>query len=115
MLSINCKRRKSCRLCGSYILKKAIDLKKTPLANSFLSKKDINKREKLYPLRVNYCSSCHHLQLSHTVSAKSMFDSYLYLTNTSKQNRDHFKDYALDLSNRVKEKKKNKYIRCCFK
>ena len=106
MLSINCKRRKSCRLCGSYILKKAIDLKKTPLANSFLSKKDINKREKLYPLRVNYCSSCHHLQLSHTVSAKSMFDSYLYLTNTSKQNRDHFKDYALDLSNRVKDKKK---------
>ena len=26
-----------------------------------------------------------------------MFDKYLYLTNTSKQNRDHFKDYALDL------------------
>ena len=41
MLSINCKRRKSHRLCGSYILKKAIDLKKTLLANSFLSKKDI--------------------------------------------------------------------------
>lgn len=106
MSSTNCVHRKSCRLCGSGNLKKAIDLKTTPLANSFLSKMDLNKKENYYPLKVNYCSNCHHLQLSHSVSAKSMFDKYLYLTNTSKQNRDHFKDYALDLTSRVKEKKK---------
>ena len=29
-----------------------------------------------------------------------MFDNYLYLTNTSKQNKDHFKEYA----NQVKKK-----------
>ena len=43
MLSINCKCRNSRSSCGCYILKKAIDLKKTPLNNSFLTKKDINK------------------------------------------------------------------------
>ena len=92
MPSSNCKQRKSCRLCESYNLKTAIDLNTTPLANSFLSQIELNKKENYYPLKVNYCSHCHHLQLSHSVSAKSMFDKYLYLSNTSKQNRDHFKD-----------------------
>ena len=114
MPSTHCKQRKSCRLCESYNLKTVIDLNTTPIANSFLSQIELNKKENYYPLKVNYCSNCNHLQLSHYISAKYLFDKYLYLTNTSKQNRDHFKDYALDLSNRVKEKK-NKYIICCFK
>ena len=110
MPSSNCKQRKSCRLCESYNLKTVIDLNTTPLANSFLSQIELNKKENYYPLKVNYCSHCHHLQLSHSVSAKSMFDKYLYLSNTSKQNRDHFKDYALDLESRVKEMKKVKIL-----
>ena len=110
MPSTNCKYKKSCRLCGSQNLKTAIDLNATPLANSILHQNNLNKKENYYPLRVNYCSNCHHLQLSHSVSAKSMFDKYLYLTNTSKQNRDHFRDYALDLENRVKKKKKIKIL-----
>ena len=110
MPSINCKRRKSCRLCESHNLKTVIDLNSTPLANSFLSQNNLNKKENFYPLKVNYCSNCHHLQLSHSILAKSMFDKYLYLTNTSKQNRDHFRNYALDLKNKVKKKKKIKIL-----
>ena len=110
MPSTNCKYKKSCRLCESQNLKTAIDLNATPLANSVLYQNNLNKKENYYPLKVNYCSNCHHLQLSHSVSAKSMFDKYLYLTNTSKQNRDHFRDYALDLENRVKKKKKIKIL-----
>ena len=92
---------KKCRLCNSKKLTTVINLNSTPLANSFLNKSEISKKEKYYPLKVNFCNSCFHLQLSHIVKAKRMFDNYLYLTNTSKQNRDHFKEYA----NQVKKKK----------
>ena len=84
MTSANCKKRKTCRLCESHNLRTAINLNSTPLANSFLSKNKLKKKEYYYPLKVNFCLSCHHLQLSHSVSAKSMFTNYLYLTNTSK-------------------------------
>ena len=114
MLSNNCKQRKSCRLCESYNLKTAINLNRTPLANSFLSQIELNKKENYYPLKVNYCSNCHHLQLSHSVSAKSMFDKYLYLSNTSKQNRDHFKELCIRLKKQSKKKEKNKNIRHCL-
>ena len=39
-----------------------------------------------------------------------MFKKYLYLTNTSKQNRDHFKNYAKTISERVKDKKNIKIL-----
>ena len=109
MILKECKEKKFCRLCENNKLKKAIDLKKTPLANSFFKKKKYFKKEKLYPLKVNFCENCNHVQLSHSVRANSMFDKYLYLTNTSKQNRDHFKNYAKNISNRVKKKKILKY------
>lgn len=39
MILKECKEKKFCRLCENNKLKKAIDLKKTPLANSFFKKK----------------------------------------------------------------------------
>ena len=90
----NCKPIKYCRLCLDTKLKTVFDLEKTPLANSFLDKKQIKKKQILYPLKLNFCLNCNHLQLSHSVSAGAMFNNYLYLTNTSRQNRNHFKKYA---------------------
>ena len=110
MLPKDCREKKFCRLCKSYNLKKVIDLKKTPLANSFFNEKKYFKKEKLYPLKVNFCKNCGHIQLSHSVFANSMFKKYLYLTNTSKQNRDHFKNYAKTISERVKDKKNIKIL-----
>ena len=93
-----------CRLCNSKKLTTVINLNSTPLANSFLKRSELQKKEKYYPLKVNFCNNCYHLQLSHIVKAKKMFDNYLYLTNTSKQNRDHFKEYA----DQVKKKNASK-------
>ena len=86
-----------CRLCLKKKFKIVFDLGKTPLANSFLNKNQINNKEKLYPLKLNFCKNCFNLQLSHSVYAKKMFSKYLYLSNTSKQNWDHFKLYAKKL------------------
>jgi 2-polyprenyl-3-methyl-5-hydroxy-6-metoxy-1,4-benzoquinol methylase len=105
MSNADCKHQLNCRLCNKRNLSTVIDLKKTPLANSFLKISELKRKEKFYPLKVNFCKNCSHLQLSHTVNAKNMFDDYLYLTNTSKQNRDHFKNYANKIKKLIEKKK----------
>ena len=59
-----------CRLCEKSNLLNVINLGITPLANSFLKKKQLKKKEEKYPLKVNFCKHCHHLQLSHIVDPK---------------------------------------------
>lgn len=88
---------KKCRLCSSKDLKKVFDLGHTPLANSY-TKKDISIGLKRYPLALNICKKCGHLQLSHSIKPEKMFSNYLYKTNTSKKNLLHFKKYADELS-----------------
>ncbi len=95
-----------CRLCLSNKIIKAFDLRSTPLANNLITKKNLNKKDELFRLCLVYCKNCGHVQLSHSVSSKKLFENYLYLTNTSKQNRKHFKDYSLEISKKtIKEKK----------
>ena len=92
----------NCRLCNSKKLRTVFDLGKSPLANSLVIKKKLKKKEEIYPLRINFCENCKHVQLTHSVSAKKMFNNYLYLTNTSEQNRAHFKKYAHEVSKKFK-------------
>ena len=60
----NCTELKECLACGSHNLLPAIDLGDQPLANNFLKKPSKNQR---YPLAVNQCAECFHLQLTHVV------------------------------------------------
>ena len=92
-----------CRLCKSKNLIKVFDLGTTPLANSYCSKIKSLKLKK-YPLALNLCKNCGHLQLSISVEPKKMFQNYLYKTNTSKKNYDHFKKYYLKVSKLFKTK-----------
>ena len=94
---------KFCRLCGSNNIKKVFDLGQTPLANSY-SKIETSKKLKKYPLKLNYCYNCGHLQLTHSIKPTKMFSNYLYKTNTSQKNYLHFKIYA----NEIKKIFKNK-------
>ncbi len=95
---------KNCRLCNSKKLKKVFDLGKTPLANSYSNEKE-SKKLKRYPLKLNLCDSCGHLQLGHSIKPEKMFRNYLYKTNTSKKNFLHFKNYAKEVSKIFKKKK----------
>ena len=99
-----CQKKFLCRLCNSKKLKVAIDLKSTPLANSFLIKKKLRYKENFFPLKVNFCSNCFHLQLSHSVSPDLMFKNYLYVSGTSEATIKHFKDYALSISKKFNTK-----------
>lgn len=85
-----------CRLCNSKKLSKVFDLGKTPLANSY-SKKNLSKKLRKYPLGLNLCNNCGHLQLTYSIKPEKMFVNYLYKTNTSYKNFLHFKNYAKEI------------------
>ncbi|MFH1827146.1 MAG: NAD-dependent epimerase/dehydratase family protein [bacterium] len=84
----------SCQFCKSRKLKKVLDFGSTPPANSFLDKKDLNKKEEKYPLQVFFCKKCHLLQLGHVVNPKILFTNYLYTSSTSPVFIQHFEKYA---------------------
>jgi len=65
----------------------------------------LRHKENFFPLRVNFCSNCFHLQLSHSISPDLMFKNYLYVSGTSGATIKHFKDYALNISKKFNNKK----------
>ena len=95
MQRADCVKLKNCRLCNSSKLKKVLNLGSSQLANSYTKK--YNKKLKKYPLELNLCKNCGHLQLGHSINPKLMFSNYLYQTNTSKTNYLHFKNYANEI------------------
>ena len=81
-----------CLCCGSERLKLVLDLKEQPLANSF--KKTAEEAEPYFPLCLNICEDCTHLQLSHAVNPDLLFKNYLYVSGTSQTLRDYFDWFA---------------------
>ena len=84
----------ACRVCGEKLYH-YLSLGLSPLANN-LNKSETQLND-LYPLDLNFCKNCYNSQLSVAVPAKKMFDNYVYLSSTSKQFRDHFKNIASEL------------------
>ena len=81
-----------CVACGSNKLKLVLDLGKQPLANSYKLNKEDEQAE--YPLAINRCEECYHVQLTHAVNPHLLFDDYLYVSGTTQTGREHFKDFA---------------------
>jgi len=92
MTSNNCKELTECLCCGSRSLKEVLDLGEQPMANSFITSPD--ESELTFPLRLNLCSGCTHLQLSHAVNPDLLFKNYLYVSGTSQTLRDYFDWFA---------------------
>ena len=92
-----------CRICNSGKLKKYLNLKEQPLANSFLKQEDI-KNEKKYPLELLFCEKCKLSQLSIVVNPKLIFNKDDYLASFSKALKNHYKKLVKSL-----EKKNNLY------
>jgi SAM-dependent methyltransferase len=81
-----------CLACGSNDLTPVFDLGSQPLANSFVD--NPAQPEATYPLAVNYCEHCHHLQLTHAVNPELIYKNYLYVSGTSQTLRDHSSWFA---------------------
>lgn len=81
-----------CLCCNSSKLNKVLDLQQQPLANSYLKTND--EEEQTYPLAINYCDECTHIQLTHAVNPDLLFKNYLYVSGTTQTLKDYFTDFV---------------------
>lgn len=82
---------KICLACGNDHLTTSLDLGNQPLANNL---KPEPIQQDTYPLGVNLCSNCYHLQLTHIVDPKIIYSNYLYVAGTSKTLKDYSEWFA---------------------
>ena len=93
--------RKSCRMCDSKSLKKAMSLSPTPPGNDFLSKDELHHVEDKYPLDLYFCNKCFHIQLGHVVKPEILYQkNYSYVSATSQHFIDHLEQYSKDMISR---------------
>ena len=93
---------KECLCCGKENLDILLDLNEQPLANSY---HDNSEELEKYPLGVNLCYDCYHIQLSHIVNPDLLFKDYLYVSGTTKTLRDNFEwfsNYVLEHNSNIK-------------
>jgi len=86
-----------CRGCKNENLKEIISLGETPLANSFLSEADLEKKEEKFPLGICFCPVCKLVQLNHVVPPEFMFKHYVYVSSTTNTFKIHFSEMAHDI------------------
>ena len=89
-----CRRRITCRLCGSQNLTQILNLCATPPANSFVSENELTEEQPLFPLEVFFCEDCAHVQLLDVVNPELLFNNYVYVSGTSPVFVKHFQEYA---------------------
>jgi len=83
--------KKDCVCCGKHNLSLVLDLNKQPLANSYHKEGEVLEE---YPLGLNLCEDCYHLQLTHIVNPDLLFKNYLYCSGTTQTLRDNFEWFS---------------------
>lgn len=89
--------KEKCRLCLNSNLELVSEFRSTPLANDFVPSNLLNIDQHLYPLGIAFCKSCSHVQLSHVVNPKLMFEHYVYVSSTSQSFVNHFRNYEISI------------------
>ncbi len=91
-----------CIVCNRTTVEEFLDLGSTALANKFLSEAELDKPEPKFPLKVGFCHTCGHVQLTEAVPPHAMFQDYLYVSSAS----DTLKRHLYDLSDVLVQRRK---------
>ena len=84
-----------CRHCSSELKHTFLDLGFAPPSNAYLTKDDLTKPEKYYPLKIVVCDQCWLVQTEDYAQADELFDSdYAYFSSTSTGWLEHAKGYS---------------------
>ena len=86
-----------CIACRQDAVREFLDLGETALANNFLTAEELTRVEPTFPLRVGFCESCGHVQLTTPVPPPEMFTTYLYQSSASSTLAEHLDDLATTL------------------
>lgn len=82
----------TCIACGSSDLRFVFDLGWQPLANSYKLRAD--DPELKFPLAINSCNECRHVQLTHQVNPNLLFRDYSYISGVSRTTLKFFDWFA---------------------
>ncbi len=93
--------REDCRVCGSRRIRQVLSLGKTPLANEFVRREEVGKPQDRFPLDVNQCEACGHVQLADVVDPERLFRNYVYVSSTASSFVEHFRRYAEEVIQRA--------------
>lgn len=86
-------------------MKKFLDLGNQPLANSYLKKSELNKKEKKFSLKVGFNPKNYLVSILNTVPKEKMFNKkYPYKSSESLTMRNEFKKLAIKLNKKFKPK-----------
>jgi ubiquinone/menaquinone biosynthesis C-methylase UbiE len=83
-----------CRICGCTELDVVLPLKASPLADSFVTKEQLDIKQDIYDMDLYKCAECGLIQLLDVVHAEDIYIDYLYRTNTSMGLPEHFIEAA---------------------
>ncbi|MDB5552764.1 MAG: SAM-dependent methyltransferase, partial [Rhizobium sp.] len=84
-----------CRHCAAPLEHRFLDLGFAPPSNAYLSRDDLSKPERYYPLRLLVCDRCWLVQTEDFACAEDMFEAdYAYFSSTSSTWLDHAARYA---------------------
>lgn len=90
-------------MCNSEKLELFLDLGNIPRVDRFLSRKELNQIEQLFPLTVYLCEDCGLAQLGFVVPDSKLFnEEYAYESSTTKDRRENHNQLAKDVCNDFK-------------
>ena len=90
----DCTQITECIACGGHDLVLTLDLNDQPLANNFQQHGGVKDTDMWFPLAINRCKHCDHLQLTHAVNPELIYTHYLYVSGTSATLREYSEWYA---------------------
>ena len=98
-------KRDVCRLCESSYLELVVPLSPTPVAEKYLTEKQLGQKELICPLDLYMCKNCGHVQLLDIVDPKFLYSDYTYSSGNSPGLVKHFKEYANKIVAKYRPKK----------
>lgn len=90
---------KACAFCSSTDQTDVIDFGSVAIAGAFLKKEEI-PNEKKYPLVVVFCNNCYAVQVRDHIDPEILFKTDFYYSSAIKTLRDHFANYAVEITDR---------------
>jgi 2-polyprenyl-3-methyl-5-hydroxy-6-metoxy-1,4-benzoquinol methylase len=93
-----------CICCGGKHLSLVLEMGNQPLANNY---KKTKENELSYPIGINRCQTCNHIQLTHSVDSSLLFTEYSYhsgISETFKNYCSWFCDFVLESFKHIENK-----------
>lgn len=92
----------NCRHCSAPLEHTFLDLGFAPPSNAYLTREDLSKPEKYYPLKIMVCDQCWLMQTEDYTQADELFSSdYAYFSSTSSGWLAHAKEYATKMEQQL--------------